>query len=99
MDGSIMAAIIVAHTSANQPRPPRLVPGPMSIPCMRRAVTAQDTAATAISRIAGVIRLSRSRPAGRVIQYFALSPVKRVSILSPLVDSAGQCPLELVEAP
>ena len=34
-EGSIIAAIIVTHTTANHPRPPRSVPGPRSMPRIR----------------------------------------------------------------
>jgi hypothetical protein len=44
-EGSIIAAIIVSQTTASQPSPPRSVPGPMSIPCIRCTVTAQQPAA------------------------------------------------------
>ena len=52
-EGSIIAAIIVSQTTPNQPRPPRSVPGPMSIPSIRTTVTAQHPPATATRRSTG----------------------------------------------
>jgi hypothetical protein len=46
-DGSIIAAIIVTQTPTYQPRPPRSVPGPASIPCIRSTVTIQAARAAA----------------------------------------------------
>ena len=46
VEGSIIAAIIVTQTPTNQPRPPRSVPGPASMPRMRSRVTIQVTSAT-----------------------------------------------------
>src|SRR3954453_14585316 len=42
-DGSIIAPIIVTQMPTYQPRPPRSVPGPPSIPRMRETVTIQAT--------------------------------------------------------
>ena len=59
-EGSIIAAIIVTHTPRYQPSPPRLVPGPASIPRIRSTVTAQAASAPATSstvgRLPGVLR-------------------------------------------
>ena len=49
-EGSIIAAIIVTQTPTNQPRPPRSVPGPASMPRIRSIVTIQVTSAAASSR-------------------------------------------------
>src|SRR2546423_14689023 len=46
-DGSIIAAIIVTQIPTYQPSPPRSVPGPASMPCMRSIVTSQATSAAA----------------------------------------------------
>ena len=48
-DGSIIAAIIVTHTTMNHPSPPRWVPGPASIRLMRSPVTAQAAPASTSS--------------------------------------------------
>ena len=59
-DGSIIAAIIVTQMPMNQPRPPRSVPGPASIPRIRSTVTTQETSASARSSVAMLSGLSRS---------------------------------------
>jgi hypothetical protein len=48
-DGSIIAAVIVTQMPRYQPRPPRSVPGPASIPLIRWAATTQATSAAASS--------------------------------------------------
>src|SRR3954467_4070294 len=51
-DGSIIAPIIVTQMPTYQPRPPRSVPGPPSIPRMRSTVTIHATSAPPRSHVA-----------------------------------------------
>src|SRR6185312_4132604 len=48
-DGNIIAAIITIQTERNQPKVPRPVQGPLSIPCIWSAVHHQPAAASANS--------------------------------------------------
>src|SRR5215211_6156085 len=50
IEGNIIAAIITTQTPTNQPRSPRSVPGPASIPSMRSPVMFQARIESAISR-------------------------------------------------
>src|SRR3989442_823749 len=57
-DGSIIAAVIVTQMPRYQPRPPRSVPGPMSMSRMRATRTSQVTsdAATSAAAMANDLR-------------------------------------------
>jgi hypothetical protein len=54
-DGNIMAAIIVTQMPRYQPRPPRSVPGPSSIPRIRATETIHATSAPVRSAVATTI--------------------------------------------
>ncbi len=63
-DGSIIAAIIVTQIPRNQPSPPRLVPGPASIPRIRCTTTIHVTSPAATSStttVMGAMRMDGGR--------------------------------------
>src|SRR5271157_5352309 len=64
-DGSIIAAIMTIQTPRNQPRVPRSVPGPSSMPRMRSTVHHQPAAASANSSAISTSRLRAAAKAGR----------------------------------
>ena len=67
-DGSIIAAIIVAQTPANQPTEPSAVPGPASIPVIRSAVDhhANPAAASTAATIASSLRIAVNGERGTI---------------------------------
>src|SRR5438445_8399673 len=89
-DGNIIAAIITTQTPRNQPKPPRLVHGPESIPRIARVVQTQPPAARANNT---AMRPSRARAAA----YTGPSPAGRSTVgVGPAVSVIGSgCPGEL----
>src|SRR3954454_19118019 len=71
-----MAAVIVTQIPRYQPKPPRSVPGPASMPRIRSTVTAHATAAPATSRIA--VRRRATTPTPRSVRVFILAEADRL---------------------
>src|SRR4051794_18118 len=63
-EGNIIAAIITTQTPTNQPRSPRSVPGPASMPAMRSAVDHQPTPPSARSTATSPSRARTATNAG-----------------------------------
>src|ERR1044071_9045916 len=74
VDGSIIAAVIVTQIPRYQPRPPRSVPGPASIPLILTTESPQAVAAPATSKIPVRLRVASPFTPGRRRSPPALNP-------------------------
>src|SRR5690242_20463343 len=83
-DGNIIAAIITTQTVRNQPKVPRPVQGPLSMPCIWPAVHHQLIAATAKSSATRPSRVRTAASAGA-----RPAPAGRPACAGALIGSDG----------